>query len=406
MKKIIAFTTLSMVASSVLFASGWRIPEQSARSVALSGAYIANARGADSAYYNPANMSFNSDDYAMAFDLMYIHLTPIDYQDNVNPAFNGSSKSEDFFVPTIFLSSKDYEGWRFGLSVTAPGGLTKRWDSPLQKVYAQEFSLEIIEFNPVFSYAVTENISVGGGLRFIYSSGVVKSDGASVGKDVQRDMEGEAFEFGYNLALAYKFDKHSNFSLTYRSNVDINEEGNAKLYVSGAKLYDGGASVEIPLPAVLAAAVSYEFASKTTVEIEYDRTFWSEYKALDFEYKSSIPAILSSAFDDPKARNWDDSDAIRIGVTQNFDSFDIMVGFAYDSNPIPSGKVAYELPDSDAMLYSIGGEYRIDQDRSISFGYLYDHKKTRSDLNVDAGVNGEFSGAAAHLVSVGYEMKF
>ena len=41
-----------------LFASGFKINEQSLRSIALSSAYVAAAYGADSSYFNPANMGF------------------------------------------------------------------------------------------------------------------------------------------------------------------------------------------------------------------------------------------------------------------------------------------------------------------------------------------------------------
>lgn len=41
-----------------LNASGFKINEQSLRSIALSSAYVASAYGADSSYYNPANMGF------------------------------------------------------------------------------------------------------------------------------------------------------------------------------------------------------------------------------------------------------------------------------------------------------------------------------------------------------------
>ncbi len=39
-------------------ASGFKISEQSLNATALSSAYVAGAFGADSAYYNPANMGF------------------------------------------------------------------------------------------------------------------------------------------------------------------------------------------------------------------------------------------------------------------------------------------------------------------------------------------------------------
>ena len=56
--KIILFLILISILSSNLFSSGFKINEQSLKSIALSSAYVAGAYGADSTYFNPANMGF------------------------------------------------------------------------------------------------------------------------------------------------------------------------------------------------------------------------------------------------------------------------------------------------------------------------------------------------------------
>ena len=402
MKRVVRITALSVALSSVVLASGWRIPEQSMNSMGTAGAYVAHAKGADASYFNPANMSFNDDTYQAEIDLNYIHLGGIDYTDDTTPAKNAASLSENFLVPTLFFTTKEYDGWRFGVNLVVPGGLSKRWDAAYQKAYAKEFTLEIVEFNPVVSYALLPNLSVGGGVRVLYSDGLVKNDAGTA----LREMEGETIEYGYNLALTYKPLKNLNLALTYRSNVDLHEEGNAKLYLSGTKVYDGGADVTVPLPAVLAAALSYTFETKTTFEIEYDRTYWSKYDTLDFNYKSAIPALLVPGFDDPKAKNWNDADAFRVSLTQALDKFEFMAGFAYDKTAVPSEKVTFELPDADAYIFSFGAKYKIDSHQTIGFGYLYDTKKDRSVANAEGGVDGTFSNATAHLLSIGYSVAF
>jgi long-chain fatty acid transport protein len=409
MKTILKIASLSIITSSVLFASAWRIPEQSAKSVALSGAYIANSNKAEASYYNPANMSFNADQKDLEISLMHIHLTGIKYKDNTTTFKDGISKEENFVVPTIFFTSCKHNNFRYGFSITAPGGLAKRWDYLYEKLYAEEFSLKIIEFNPVVSYMLGDSFSIAGGLRAVYSKGIVKSDGTTI-KPVARDMEGNTLEYGYNMALAYKITNKSNISLTYRSNVDLKEEGNAKLYLSRTKVYDGGANVTVPLPAVLSAAYSFKF-NKTTIEIEYDKTYWSKYKALDFEYDSPIPLVLKGAFDNPKDRQWKDTRAYRLGITHQLSNkTTIMFGYAKDENPEPTKNVGFELPDSDATLYSAGFDYKLDKKSSFSVGYLVDIKDSRKVTNYDENnqkvVDGEFTDAKAYLLSVAYRISF
>jgi long-chain fatty acid transport protein len=401
MKKIILISTL---ASSLVLASGYRLPEQSVKSTALSAAYVANANGADSAYFNPANMVFNENVNQIEGGVTYIGLSKIKYTDNRNPAFNSKSEKEDILAPAMFYSSKDMNNFRYGISLTVPGGLTKRWKSAFAKTFAEEFTLKIIEVNPVAAYKINDQFAIGGGLRLVYVEGVVKSDGTGIGKPAVRDMEADSTEFGYNLALTYKPISNVNISATYRSNVDLGVEGNAKLYLSGTKLYDGGANVEVPLPAIAALAVSYDFGG-TVVELEYDKTMWSEYKTLDFGFEDNVPLSLKSAFDDPKPREWEDTDAIRIGVTHQLnDKITLMGAVATDDNPAPEKNLGFELPDSDAMLYSGGLTYNYSDKVVLGASFLYDSKDDRTVKNKE--IDGEFEDASATLITFGASYKF
>ncbi len=403
MKKIILLSTLS---SALLLASGYRVPESSVNSTALSGAYIANAHGADASYYNPANMAFESNRNRVEGALTYINLAKINYSDKRGPLFSGHTEDENLFAPAFFFSSEDFSGFRFGLSLNVPAGLSKRWKSPYQKLFAEEFTLKILELAPSFAYKINDQFAVGGGLRIVYSEGVVKSNGmditqasgGAINKPAARDMEADTTEYGYNLALTYKPISPLTIAATYRSNVDLNHEGNAKLYLSGTKLYDGGASVEVPLPAVSALAISYDFGS-TIVEAEWDRTFWSKYESLDFKFKDKVPAALG-VFDEPQPRNWDDTDAFRLGVTHHYnDKLTLMAAAAIDENPEPSQNVGFELPDSDATIFSGGFTYQYSEQIRVGASVLYDKKDERTVNN--GVVNGTFKDASATLVTFG-----
>src|SRR5210317_804077 len=113
MKKAICVVTVaSLFAAGSAFASGYRIPEQSIDSTGKVGANIASATKADTTYYNPANMSWIDDGWLTEFDLTWIHLTSISYEDFRTPLYSGSSESENFLLPTFFLVSPDYHNFR------------------------------------------------------------------------------------------------------------------------------------------------------------------------------------------------------------------------------------------------------------------------------------------------------
>ncbi|MCW8837329.1 MAG: outer membrane protein transport protein [Thiovulaceae bacterium] len=398
--QLLKITTLSILSSSLVFAGGYRIPETSVNAVALSGANVANTKGADTAYYNPANMSFMEDSQAMDVNLMYIGLDGTKFEGSGTQAGdNIQAKSENFIVPSINYVSPKYGDLRYGFALVVPGGLTKRWNDSPAIDKAEEFSLTVIELNPTISYALNNKLSLAFGVRALYSEGIVKSSSTA-----SRDLEGTSWDFGYNLALAYKPTNDLDIALTYRSNIDLTEEGNAKLYIGNAKVYDGGASVEVPLPAVLNLAIAYTLPTKTTLEFVYERAYWSSYKNLDFNYEDTIPLAIQEPMDGAISKDWKDVNIYRLGITQNIDEYTLMAGIVYDETPVPDSKVSYELPDSDSVSVSLGGRYQIDKDLDLGMSILYSIRDDR-DVNNDE-IEGTFSNSNIVLLAFGAGYKF
>ncbi len=407
MKKSISLLALaSILAAGTAYATGYRIPEQSSDSVAKAGAHIASSTGADSSYYNPANMAFADNAWLTEVDLTYIHLTSIDYNDARTPMFNGSSEEENFLLPTFFVVSPDYNNFRFGLSFTAPYGLAKQWKDPYPALFARNFELEVFDLNPSVAYKINDYVSLAGGARMIVSSAQAEFGGTRPDNGVTYDvnLDGDyGVDWGWNVALAVKPNANTNLSATYRSNVTLNLSGsvNASTNALGPMSFVTDGDAELPAPAVFTLAGAYTW-NALTVELVWDRTFWSEYENLDLNYDDpTLEAILGPA----QPRNWDDSDAFRISASYDFNElFTGMLGFAVDSNPIPNETVGFQLPDSDAMLFSIGGRYNVNEQSSFGLGLLYDYKDSRSVNNREAV--GEFENAAAFLLSAGFRYKF
>lgn len=403
-KKISVLALASIFAAGSAMASGWRIPEQSVDSTAKAGANIASSTRGDTAYYNPANMSWMADTWHLEADATYLYLSPIEYEDSRNPALSGESESENFFIPTAFAVSPSYGGARFGFALVAPGGLSKQWEDIYPRTYAEEFSLTIIEANPTVSYSLGDTFSIAGGVRMVYADAVVKSDGSGMGIPLSREMEGDTVEWGWNAAVAYKPTNELNISATYRSNVNLDFEDKAHLNLMG-NLMTLDATVSIPLPAVFALSVAYDVLDNLNVELTWDRTFWSEYENLDFDF---TPAVPGNPFEPAQAREWDDTDAFRIGVTYAVsDVFTLMGGFGYDNNPAPTENIGFELPDSNAWLYSVGFQYKVSDNMDLGIAALYDYKESRKvEVSPADVVYGEFTNASALLITAGLNYRF
>ncbi len=394
MSKLVKGLALSAIASSVVMAGGYKIPEQSLNSMALGAAYVAHTTGADTAYFNPAAMAFMEDKQYVEGGLTLARLPSNEY--SLMAPYSGESEVENILIPNTHYVANAIDDFRWGVSIVAPGGLTKRWETPFQKAFAEEFTLKIVELNPSFSYKVADNFSIGGGLRLIYSEGIVKNDARGIGMPLEVDMEADTIEFGYNLAVAYKPTSDINVAVTYRSEVQLNEEGTAT--INGTTM---DASVEVPLPAALNLAISKTWNNQFTLEFNYERTYWSAYETLEFK---GTPLPIS-----PK--NWEDTNTFRVGATMKIDKLTMMMGFAIDETPVPEETLGFELPDSDAKIFSMGFRYQQTENLSWGAAFLYDSKEERSMTpgvsdNLVLMNGGGFSEGGAFLTTIGMAYEF
>ncbi|MRI58019.1 MAG: aromatic hydrocarbon degradation protein [Epsilonproteobacteria bacterium] len=415
---------LSTLAALTLYGAAYKLPEQSARSIALAGAYVAGADHADAAYFNPANMSFMPNESFFELSATAIYLPEIRFQGKVYSPLtkkfeeaSARSESEFFLAPHLHWISKEYKGLRFGFSLATPGGLSKRWKSDPQIWSAEEFTLRIVEVNPSFSYALSDKLSIGAGVRAIYSDGKVKVSFPHLYKE---KLKGDTdIKWGYNLALSYRYHPDLTLAATYRSKINLKEVGTAKGYLGKYLItkdpadfntlipYYTKANVTVPLPATLSLAVALNISETTRVELEYERTYWSKYKRLDFNFDDPFAeAVLGQ----PKEKNWNDTNTFRIGIThKNSPKLTTMYGFAYDQSPIPDSRVGFELPDADAFIFALGAIY--DYTKTLSFGisYLFDYKIERGiemAVQNNNGIVGKFDEGNAHLLNISLNYRY
>ncbi len=392
-------------------ASGFRITNQSLGAVGLSGAHTAFTPGPDSSYYNPANISFLPNQWQMETSLTFLQLPSIEYEDNRGATLNGTSERELFYMPLLHLTSPQYGHLRYGFSLTYPFGLSKQWKQPFPRAYAEKFSLFTIEANPSLAYETSDWLSIGGGLRVVYGKGEVENEIGVPPSPItlHRSSEGTDTQLGYNLAFSLRPIKQWSLAATYRSEVNLDLSGDSDFQaLAGAvpvDTYSGSGDVGISLPAVLSLATAYTF-DRLTVELAWDRTFWSSFKELDFVYDQSFQSPPFAVFDNVISKNWDDTDAYRIGLTYDWnDRWTTTLGFAYDRTPVPANTLGFELPDADAMIYCTGIRYRSSAATEWGLSYMYHRTRSRSvSADADAntsGIDGKFTEGGAHAVTLG-----
>jgi long-chain fatty acid transport protein len=88
-----------------------------------------------------------------------------------------------------------------------------------------------------------------------------------------------------------------------------------------------------------------------------------------------------------------------------------MMGFAIDETPVPDETIGFELPDSDAKIFSMGFKYQQTENLSWGIAFLYDSKEARG-LTKGVAENeilangGGFSGGGAYLTTIGISYEY
>ncbi|MBQ9292617.1 MAG: outer membrane protein transport protein [Campylobacter sp.] len=452
-KRVFLFSLATALSASFACASGFKIPEQSGDSVAMAASNVATSFSADAAYYNPANMVFMPVNHEFAFSAQYMRLGKLDYHNKSttfgNANYDTSSKVGNFFVPGIhFISPFVGDRTRFGFSLAVPAGMTMKWSDPFPKSIAEHFEIQVIELAPSVAYMLSDQLSVAFGLRAAYTSGKVKNEvsnatisaqipgvGSQSGSlSARRELEGDSWDFGYNVALSYRPTQNLSFAATYRSKINLTVEGDAdirsNLNVANAAAlisaypqlapmlaqikagydgeYHGDVSIDIPLPAILTLGASYQW-NDWTFTFAYDRTFWHALKEFDFEYSRQVP--VSAMFDKPVEKDWHDTDTFRFGVAYQYDKdLRLMGGFAIDEPAADANKVRFELPDTKSYIYSLGANYKFSDSFDLTGAALYQDRQAREINSPDSiafnNLVGEFGRTNILILNLTASYKF
>ncbi len=406
-----ALVLAGLIASTSAFGAAYKIPEQSTRSMGTAAAYFASADAADAAYYNPAGMSWLGDKNNILIETgaKYIYLPRIKFDGYTvikSPA-DAQTTKEYFLIPYLHLVSKNLGKVRWGLSIVTPYGLSKRWSSFPQTMTAREFTLGIIETNLTVAYQVDKRLSLGAGLRIGYATGKIKLYSPQLPLIYDIKMKGNSsLTPGFLLSASLNLTDNLNISTIYRSEIDYKIEGEMTGSFGTNSVTGTTGDVTVVTPAEWRLGISYKPLDTTVIDVTYEKTFWGQYKQLDFNFQDPT---LEAVFGRPIDKYWHDTNTIRVGIRHRLnEEFTVMGGIAYDETPIPQRTLGFELPDSNGWIYSVGCLWNPNKRTEIGLAYLYVIKIDRNVYTPpnENGINGKFSDMEAHLLNVSLGYKF
>ncbi|MFD0965125.1 OmpP1/FadL family transporter [Pseudofulvibacter geojedonensis] len=391
MRKLLSFVLFFLVGSS-LYAGGYRVSIQGQKQLAMGHTGVAVISSAESAFFNPAGLSYLDGKLNVSIGGSAIFST-VKFQ-NIGDSYEAETDSPLGTPLNLYASYKINDWLTAGIAVYTPYGSRVEWEKDWAGSHlVNNINLKAIFVQPTISLKVNDYLSVGGGPIWVNGSVEfnrnLNTGTTSVGTGGRSNVTIEKTgitAWGYNVGLMLKPTEKLNIGFNYRSKVIMEAEDGDADFENIAILPDGKFDAELPLPAEVTIGLSYKFCDKFLFAFDYNFAQWSEYEALVVEFDNAAGTSTN-------LRNYKDSSTYRFGLQyEAHKKFTVRGGIYFDESPVQDGYFAPETPRNDSVGYTAGLSYHVNDKLSIDASFLYLHFKEidNSYDYIDNG-NGTFS---------------
>lgn len=454
MKKTIALLALSFLVLLGTYplshGAGFLIYEHGAAAMAMGGAFVAIANNPTAIFHNPAGLAW-LEGTQISFGTTLIRpqnsLSLPHWPDPTYKKVDG--ESQWFYPSTFYISHKINDKLAAGFGFFTPYGLGTKWpeDYPL-KYIAYRDDMKTFFFNPTIAYKVSENLSVGVGVSYVYSTlsfdlveheedlvdlapliGLpvlasvdipvsLEANGSGWGLNAGALYRGENFSLGFNWRGGFKIKFKGDLGLEspqlqipdpYSQLVPAEVVSIIEAQIATQIPSEGGASTSFSFPHILGVGVALNLTESLILSADVHYVLWSSFD----EYVVDVD--LPPPFTDKEVNeDWEDSFVFRGGIQYSLnENFALRVGLIYDQTPQPEKSVDPVLPDSDRWGFTGGFGYKVGN-FVINVAYQYELFNDRESPNREillhplTGANlgkGIYS-ATAHLfgISLGFRL--
>ncbi|PJJ53176.1 OmpP1/FadL family transporter [Hymenobacter chitinivorans] len=289
----------------------------------------------------------------------------------------------------LFASFGPAEGkFRAGIAVYTPFGSTLKYAEGWEgRTALTDIDLKSIYVQPTFSYALTEQLSVGVGVTVLaYGAVNLQKDIALPDSYGHIELDGKAkTKVGYNAGVFFKPSSKLSVGISYRSKIDAQVEdgdvtftGIGAAFASSFKATKFGAT--LPLPATTSLGLGIMPTEKLTIGADINYVNWSAYRNLEFAFNDVVgPSNFSTS-----KRYYQDAFTFRLGGQYKVtDKFTARVGGAYDNSPVKNGYVTPETPDADRFSGTVGASYAVNEHFSVDLSTQFVTFQKRSQSQQD-----------------------
>ncbi|MFT7684374.1 MAG: long-chain fatty acid transport protein [Moritella dasanensis] len=412
--------TISLVLSSpYTIAGGFQLSEHSAAgigranageaAIADSAAVIANNAAAITRF-NSMQVSING-----AYLAPNVRVTGNGPDEIVNNQLTSNDVVDHVLVPSIYIVAPINDSWSWGIGIFSDfGAATEYPDDYLAGSIAGETTLETLNVNPNIAYKLNDNFSIGLGVSAVYGQAKltrtlgILADASNVNNgtnfersDTAQSLEGEGVGYGFNAGLLWELNNDHRFGLSYRSNVDIDMEGDYSTFTQPGAIAKG--ELTLNLPSIAEFSGFHQISAPFALHYSVVMTGWDVFEEISGTVDGQ--EVLQ------KDENFENSFKYALGATYDISSsLKLRAGISYDETPNVND-VSISLPDSNRMSYSAGASYSFNDTNSLDFGFTFvdvEEVTFSEELSSELpGVSYEFrSKSDVYIYAVQYNLSF
>jgi len=421
----LAVLVILLFAAASANAAGFRLPEAGAKAMGMAMAFTAQADDPSAIYFNPAGL-VQLEGMNVMVGGTYVRENGAEFS-GATPLTLGATRSEtqkdlNFILPNAYWTRKASPRFAYGIGVYTPFGLGQEYkdrDAGIFRNQVNRVDIKTVVVNPTVAWKIEDVLSVGAGIDFMWGQARLNQTiPAPVPPNFPSagyvDLKGDGIGWGYNFGVLLTPSKAVRIGFNYRSPFTLKIRDADVDFTSGPAVPPGAltlateASTDVNMPATAALGVAYT-AGRLTLEADADWTFWSKFRKLTIDFKSTPAPTIPTSVTRPE--NWRDVVAYRFGAEYRVtDPLALRIGFAYDPTPVPAETLSPLLPDANRLFYSVGAGYKMGR-WTFDVSYMYLNKRNRTVDNINDAdpsvnnMNGTWKGDA-HLAALDIGYRF
>lgn len=324
--------------------------------------------------------------------------------------FNSIGGGENAIIPAVHYALPLGDNATFGLSITAPIGLSTDWGVRSPVRYEATLTEVITStVSPELGAKITDNFSAGLGLDLQYSrvkfnriiglptlfgNPFIIPPGDPFGSDTLSYNKGNSFGVGFHAGLMGMFnDNHTRIGVNYESKIRHTFHGFSRLT---GPLATADANVFVPLsgfgfaysndlfsnpvnfPDVVTLSGYHDVNEKVALLGSVVYTGWSTFKTIQLNnvaapsVNSLTGGLSQVTVNSVSSENYRDAWRASIGANYRFnDMWMLRVGGGYDATPTNNVDRGVRLPDGDRWALAVGAHYQMQPNLGFDLGYTH-----------------------------------